>query len=90
MIETVIAPSVPANKRNSEGDIVVLKDGTLLAAWSDFYGGSNDFSAARISAAKSSDGGRTWSPRFTLQENVGKKNVMSVSFLRTRSGEILF
>lgn len=89
IIESFIAESTPANKRNSEGDIVVLRDGTLLAAWSDFYGGAEDNAAARISATKSIDGGRTWGPRFTLQENIGSNNVMSVSFVRSRSGDIL-
>lgn len=90
IIETLLAPATSANPRNSESDIVVLKDGTLLAAWSDFYGGASDFAAARISAAKSTDGGRTWSERFTLLENSGSNNVMSVSFLRPKSGGILF
>ena len=67
----------------------MLADGTYLLAWTDFYGGARDESAARISAVQSSDGGRTWSPRRTLQENVGKQNVMSVSLLRSTSGEIL-
>ena len=90
MIETIVAPATETNRRNTEGDLVVLKDGTYLLAWSDFYGGARDDSAARISAARSTDGGRTWSPRFTLQENVGQQNVMSVSFLRLQSGDVLF
>ncbi|NBW86943.1 MAG: hypothetical protein EBR23_08990, partial [Planctomycetia bacterium] len=36
------------------------------------------------------DGGRTWGPRSTLEENTGRENVMSVSFLRSRSGDVLF
>ncbi|MDZ4288286.1 MAG: sialidase family protein [Prosthecobacter sp.] len=90
VIESFIAESTPENPRQSEGDVVVLKDGSLLAAWSDFYGGAEDHAAARISAAKSTDGGRTWGPRFTLQENDGKANVMSVSLMRAHSGDILF
>lgn len=90
VIESFIASSTTEQPRQSEGDVVVLKDGTLLAAWSDFYGGAEDNAAARISAAKSTDGGRTWGERFTLQENTGKANVMSVSLLRLRSGELLF
>ena len=90
VIETIVAPATETNRRNTEGDLVVLKDGTYLLAWSDFYGGARDDSAGRISAVRSTDGGRTWSPRFTLQENVGKQNVMSASFLRLRSGDILF
>jgi len=88
--ESFIASATPENPRQSEGDVVVLKDGTLLAAWSDFYGGAEDNAAARISAAKSIDGGKTWGERFTLQENTGKANVMSVTLLRSRAGELLF
>jgi sialidase-1 len=90
IVESFIVSATPEHPRQSEGDIVVLKDGSLLAAWSDFYGGSEDNAAARISAAKSTDGGRTWGKRFTLQENVGKANVMSASLLRSRSGDLLF
>lgn len=90
IIETTLAADSATHPRQSEGDILVLKDGTLLAAWSDFTGGPDDHATANISAAKSKDGGRTWSAPFLLQENVGRNNVMSVSLLRTRSGEILF
>jgi sialidase-1 len=90
IVTSFIAEATDANPRRTEGDVLALKDGTLLAAWSDFYGGSEDHAAARISAAKSSDGGRTWGAPFTLQENTGEANVMSVSFLRSNSGDILF
>lgn len=90
LIESFISQSTPAAPRQSEGDVTVLKDGTLLAAWSDFYGGAEDNAAARISASKSTDGGRTWGPRFTLQDNNGETNVMSVSFVRSStSGDLL-
>jgi sialidase-1 len=87
--ESWIAAAGKGNARNSEGDVIVLKDGSLLAAWSDFYGGNEDEAAARISASRSTDGGRTWTARYTLQENIGKQNVMSASLLRERSGDIL-
>ena len=91
ILESVIAAPSAGHPRNSEGDLIVLKDGTLLVAWTDFYGGvTGDFALARISGAKSTDAGRTWSPRFTLVENTGGMNVMSVSFLRLKSGEVLF
>jgi len=70
--------------------MVVLKDGSLLLAYTDFYGGSSDFSPARITGAVSRDNGETWSGPFTLQENIGRCNVMSVSLIRLRSGEICF
>lgn len=86
-----LAEATAANPRNTEGDVIALKDGSLLAAWSAFHGGSRDESTAQITAAISRDGGRTWGAPFRLQENIGKQNVMSVSFLRSRkSGEILF
>ncbi len=90
VIETIVGPATETNRRNTEGDLAVLQDGTYLLGWSDFYGGARDDSAGRISAVRSTDGGRTWGPRFTLQENVGQQNVMSVSFLPLRSGDILF
>ncbi|MEA3402499.1 MAG: sialidase family protein [Armatimonadota bacterium] len=86
----IVAEATEQNPRNTEGDIVVLADGRLLLAWSDFYGGPADNAPARISAKVSGDGGRTWGERYTLQENVGDENVMSVSLLRLDSGEILF
>ncbi|MCD6362232.1 MAG: exo-alpha-sialidase, partial [Armatimonadetes bacterium] len=79
------------NPRNTEADIAVLNDGRLLLAWSDFYEGAMpDDAPARISAMISEDMGRTWGERFTLQENVGGQNVMSVSLLRLASGDLLF
>lgn len=90
IIESFIARASPENPRNTEGDILVRRDGTFLAAWADFYAGSRDDAPARISAAPSTDGGRTWGPRYTLQENTGKANVMSVTLLRSQTGDVLF
>ena len=89
-ISSFIAEATTEHPRNSEGDILVLRDGTLFAAWSQFYGGAEDHAAARIVAVKSTDGGRTWSQPVTIQENQGKANVMSVSLLRSASGDVLF
>jgi sialidase-1 len=90
VIESFIAPATAENLRNTEADVLVRRDGSLFVAWSDFYAGSRDDAPARISAATSRDGGRTWSSRFTLQENSGQANVMSASLLRSRSGDVLF
>ena len=88
--ENVIAQASDESPRNSEGDLVILKDGSILAAWSEFYGGNRDDSAGRISAKISKDGGKTWGERWTMVENTGGENVMSASFLRLKStGELL-
>ncbi len=90
IIESVIAPATAESPRNSEGDLIVLKDGSILAAWSEFYGGNRDDSSGRISAKISKDGGKTWGERWTMVENSGAENVMSASFLRLKeSGDLL-
>src|SRR5206468_8401531 len=68
--------------RYSEGSIVVLRDGRLLYATTEFQGNASDFAAARLIAVESSDGGRSWGPRRVLQENAGRQNVMSVTLRR--------
>ena len=85
-------PRKNPNKRDTEGDIVVLKDGSLLLAWSDFYtDGWHDHAPCRISMRRSADGGRTWTPMEVLQKAKNlNANVMSVSLLRTSKGTILF
>lgn len=89
VIESFIARATPEHPRHSEGDVLVLRDGTLLAAWTEFAGGARDDAPARIVAARSTDGGRTWGARTVIQENTGRANVMSVSLLRSRSGDVL-
>jgi len=74
--------------RKGEGDIAVLNNGDLLLAYTEFYGDRSDFSPARIIKAVSRDNGKTWEDFQLLQENVGRCNVMSVSLLRLKSGEL--
>ena len=86
---TIVCPATRENPRNTEADILELKDGRLLLAYTDFYHRSgHDMAPARISGKISSNGGRTWSDPFTIQENVGKENVMEGNLLRLWSGEI--
>lgn len=75
--------------RISEGDLVELTDGRLAVVYSRFTGGGGDESAADLAVQTSADGGRTWSPARILVANEGKRNVMSVSLLRLKSGELL-
>lgn len=87
---SVISERTHSDKRDTEGDVVVLENGDLLLAWSDFYTEAwQDDSASRISARRSRDGGRTWGPIEVLQENIGT-NVMSASLLRASTGTVLF
>lgn len=89
MFEFIVCPTSNQNPRNSEASVAQLRDGRLLLAYSEFYGAdSSDHAKARISGKTSSDGGRTWSEPFVLQENVGGLNVMSVSLLRLNTGEL--
>ena len=88
-----IAPR-PRNPRNSEGDFIRLKDGTLLFAWSCFYEGgavenaSWDNGGANIVFRRSSDEGETWSSEDEMLVRNDVMNVMSVSFLRLADGRI--
>lgn len=89
--EFVVAPSTETNKRNSEADILPLKDGRLMLAWTEFYTPTgSDWGAAQISTLFSRDGGQTWRDKRVLQENIGKMNVMEPDLLRLRSGKVAF
>ncbi|MCC6507713.1 MAG: exo-alpha-sialidase [Pirellulaceae bacterium] len=71
-----------SHPRYSEGSIIVLRDGSLLYATTRFVGGGADHATASIVAKSSKDGGKTWGPEQTLQENIGQQNVMSVCLRR--------
>jgi predicted neuraminidase len=85
--DMVVAPVGPQNRRNSEAAIVPLRNGSLLLAWTEFYGNDGaDHAPARIVGRVSADGGRTWGTKYTLVENDGGCNVMEVNFLRLKDG----
>ena len=71
--------------RFSEGSIIALRDNSLLYATTQFVGGGADHATATIVARSSKDGGKTWGSQVTLQENIGKQNVMSVTLRRLPS-----
>src|SRR5258708_4881276 len=63
----MICPAGDQRPRNSEGDIVKLKNGRLLLAYSEFVGADgSDFGAARLGAKTSRDGGHSWSLPYVL------------------------
>lgn len=76
------------NPRNSEGDIIELKDGRLCLIYTRFTGGSGDHAAADLAMRISSDGGKNWSEDSIVVQHPGGLNVMSVSLLRMANGQI--
>ena len=89
-ISVLVSPATVAHPRQSEASILPMDDGSLLLAWTDFYGGDwHDEGPACILGRRSEDRGGTWSDSFVLQENIGGLNCMSASLLRLASGRIL-
>jgi len=84
----VVEPS-KEHPRNSEGDILAMKDGRLAFVYTQFSGGSADGSSADLVLCESADNGRTWSKPRMLVPRGDARNVMSVSLLRLPDGEIL-
>lgn len=83
--------------RNSEGDVVRLRDGRLLVVYSHFYkdassefaDGGSDNSSAELVLTESADGGKTWlKMRTAVRKDKGALNVMSASFLRLGDGRL--
>lgn len=84
-------PPGPNNPRNSEGAFLDLKGGGLLFVYSRFIGSdANDYGSACLAARTSVDGGETWSKtdRIIARPGAGVLNLMSVSLLRMRNGDI--
>jgi|SRR5581483_4557286 len=87
--EQIVCPAAKPRLRQTEASMVELPKGRLLLAYSDFYAElTHDDAPARISAKYSDDLGKTWSRPVTLVKNTAAMNVMSVSLLRLRSGEL--
>ncbi|MGE5296013.1 MAG: exo-alpha-sialidase, partial [Solirubrobacterales bacterium] len=78
----------PGNPRNSESDLIELKDGRLCLIYTRFTGGGDDDAAADLAMRISPDHGKTWSEDAIIVHRTGGMNVMSVSLLRLASGEI--
>jgi hypothetical protein len=76
------------NPRNSEGDIIELKDGRLCLIYTRFTGGGGDHAAADLAMRISGDDGRSWSDDRIVVKRPGGLNVMSVSLLRLANGQV--
>jgi sialidase-1 len=77
-----------SNPRYSEGDVLELNDGSLLFGTTEFMNDWSDFAKARIVGRISKDGGQTWGEKTVLQENVGKQNIMSLTFQPLNDTEV--
>ena len=77
------------NPRNSEGDFIQLKDGSILFVYTHFTGGSGDNASAYLAARISNDRGKTWATEdLNILANEADMNIMSVSLLRLDNDEI--
>lgn len=84
-------PPGPGNPRNSEGAFARLKDGSILFAYTRFTGTSAaDNGTAHIASRVSRDGGISWSrsDKTEIMFDGDGENIMSVSFLRLKSGAL--
>ena len=78
------------NPRNGEGTFVRLRDGSILHAYTEYYGESyEDDAIAHIAAVRSTDEGESWGKRFTLlKKDENAKNYMSPSLIRLPNGNL--
>lgn len=78
------------NPRNSEGAFITLNNGRILFIYSHYTGkASGDHDPAFLASRISADGGKTWSADDKVViEKEGAMNVMSVSLLRLKNGDI--
>lgn len=78
------------NPRNGEGTLLRLKDGSIIYAFTEYYGDcGKDHGIARISACYSYDEGESWSDKEILIEKDEKaQNIMSANLLRLPSGNL--
>jgi len=87
-------PPAPGNPRNSEGAFLRGRGGEILFAYSRYEGEScHDDASCNIALIVSCDEGNTWSqPRIIAraQEDFGTKNIMSVSALTQKNGDLAF
>ena len=86
----MVSPATAHEPRHSEGDLIELKDGSLLLMWSNYYAGKGwDDSPASICAKVSRDGGQSWGEKHVAIKDMNESNVMSVSLARANNGDIL-
>lgn len=92
MPNQIVATWGPDEKysRHSEGDFLRLNDGRILFIYSRFTGSYDDGAPSDLVATYSSDEGETWTKPVTAipASLFGTDNVMSVSLMRMRNGDV--
>lgn len=88
--EVLFIATGEGNPRNGEGTFARLRDGRIMAAYTQYYGDSaSDHAIARICAVYSSDEGESWSsPRILLEKDPEAQNIMSPSLFRLANGSL--
>ena len=83
-------PTSENNLRNGEGSFIRLNNGSLMLAYTEFYGDDwEDEATARFVSIVSHDEGETWGDKSVLFEKPEDAvNIMSFSFLRMNNGDI--
>lgn len=79
-----------SNPRNGEGSFLRLKDGSIIHAYTEYYGEDwADHCTARLSACYSYDEGESWSvPSILIEKDEKAENIMSVSLFRMADGNV--
>ncbi len=96
-------PWSAAHPRHDHQLIFSLSPGRLLLIWSEYYadrpsavdrqasdaqGGVSDEFPCRLSGKISDDRGRSWSDRFTIQDNLWGRNVKHPNLIRLHNGDL--
>lgn len=83
-------PTGEGNPRNGESTFIRLKDGTIMFAYTQYYGTDwADHAIAQLCACYSRDEGETWSkPEVIIEKDEKAENVMSPSLVRMNNGDL--
>ncbi|MBI1368365.1 MAG: hypothetical protein GC162_06890 [Planctomycetes bacterium] len=84
---TVFTDPVPGFERASEGDMIDLRDGSLLFAYGQWPTYSDDAQGVRLGMRRSTDGGKTWTEPVALMSDP-KYDLYHPSLARLGNGEL--
>lgn len=99
----IVAPWTQEHQRHDHAQIFPLRGNRLMLVWCEYYvrspsrifrtpyspDGNTDQVPCQITSKISKDGGRSWSGRITLQENIGADNVKQPNLVRCANGDVL-